>query len=1181
MAPAMPTTTGGDNSRLARFSHVPRAIDVPLNEAQEDDEDAFVEVDFTSLPEDPTELCTLLDNENGARELWMMIATAYSKKGQTDLAIEMLNRGLNSQTIERGAEAQKMPFWGALTWMYLQKARESPRRPQGFSEPDGKYRERYLETATSTLNLASRVDQSWAPTMLARGVNVLMSANLTNEPMARGRILENAFSCFEEVFKASKSRNMYALMGKAKVSYARKRYAEALEMYQRVLRNKPNMDPDPRIGIGLCLWHLGHREQARKAWERALSLKPDSYVVKTLLGMYHLQKMNQYSPDSEEFVEHYQRAMKEYMQVAWKQHPSFPLSCLGLSSYFLNRRDYVKVERLAKKVLEYSDVPELISDAHYTLARIYHAQEDAEKAKYHYMKSDALRSEKGTGVDNSGFLPAKIGLAQLQIQGQDLSAAKVTFERILATQPKCVEALTLLGTIYANEVFTACGATGVIDIKPEIMETRKKAIHYFETIRNMWKDPTKHLEPDHNVLLNLSRLYEGDSPEKALQCMQQVEQLQKDELTRQFARQYPEATEEQIAEYVKEQVDPRILNNIAVFHYQLGNYEQARILYQQAMAALPNASSKDSTLDSDALSTSLTYNLGRLEEACGNTDEAIKLYEEVKKRHEGYVDANARFLYLAMKRSPEEASKLGSKLLDSNGNNPEVRALVGWYMGKNRRKFPSNLAQVQEDQEHRLHKHTLQHYDKHDRYALTAMGNIYLIVAREMKRETESDRDKRSRMYEKAVEFFDKALLLDPKNAYAAQGLAIALAEDKRNYSVALQIFTKLKETVKEGFIFNNLGHCLTSLDQYPRAIENYEIAIKYNGEKDHNTINCLSRVWYLKGRKEKNLALDSQKTQSIASFKQSLSLARKALELSPNQTVYQFNVAFVQFQLAQQLLALKEHQRSLEDMEQAQTDLEDAIKTFSTIAKSKHSPYPGRDIEQRAVMARNTLSKQLERDIVKQREYEHQNAEKLMEAKMKREAELRRRREAEEAARRAEEEHRLALIEQRRRMQEETLGILSKKESALIDEEDEKEEKAEKRKRAKEGKSSGGGSKGGRGKKRRKEEDSSSEEEGGRGGSDSESGREGKKNKGRKRLTKGKQFKSKETIDSDDEEMDMGAPAEKPARPTLPDSDEEEALPTPKGSDDEDDLFGDDAEPAKEKSDAPAGDAEPMDVSE
>src|SRR5690606_2261307 len=179
--------------------------------------------------------------------------------------------------------------------------------------------------------------------------------------------------------------------------------------------------------------------------------------------------------------------------------------------------------------------------------------------------------------------------------------------------------------------------------------------------------------------LNLARLYEGESPEKALQCMQQVEQLQKDELARQLAMNNKDASEEEIQAQVKELVDPRILNNIAVFQYQLGHFEESRARYQQAMAALPNASTKDTPLDSDALATSLTYNLGRLEEACGNTEEAIKLYEAVKDRHEGYVDANARILYLAMKRSAEEASKLGSKLLDSNGNNPEVRALVGWY----------------------------------------------------------------------------------------------------------------------------------------------------------------------------------------------------------------------------------------------------------------------------------------------------------------------------------------------------------------------------------------------------------------------------------------------------------------------------------------------------------------------
>jgi RNA polymerase-associated protein CTR9 len=288
----------------------------------------------------------------------------------------------------------------------------------GFSEPDGKYREKYLDQATTVLNLANRVDQSWAPNMLARGVHTLMQANLSNNAADRSQRLDYAYKCFDDMLRASRGKNMYALMGKAKVTYARKRYAQALQMYQDVLRMKPNMEPDPRIGIGLCLWHLGHREAAHKAWERALSLKPDSNVIKSLLGVYHLQKMNGYSHDSEEFVGHYQKAISEYIQKAFKINKDFPLACIGLASYFFNRRHFKNAETLAKKVLEYADVPELISDAHYLLARKYHAENDVEKAKSHYIKSDAARSEKGAGVDNSGFLPAKIGLAQLQIQGQ-------------------------------------------------------------------------------------------------------------------------------------------------------------------------------------------------------------------------------------------------------------------------------------------------------------------------------------------------------------------------------------------------------------------------------------------------------------------------------------------------------------------------------------------------------------------------------------------------------------------------------------------------------------------------------------------------------------------------------------------------------------------------------------------
>ena len=89
----------------------------------------------------------------------------------------------------------------------------------------------------------------------------------------RTSTLKQALQHFEDALRVSGGRNMMAILGKARALFSLGRFPQALEGYQEVLTKAPNLtDPDPRIGIGCCLWNLGHKDDARGAWERALEL---------------------------------------------------------------------------------------------------------------------------------------------------------------------------------------------------------------------------------------------------------------------------------------------------------------------------------------------------------------------------------------------------------------------------------------------------------------------------------------------------------------------------------------------------------------------------------------------------------------------------------------------------------------------------------------------------------------------------------------------------------------------------------------------------------------------------------------------------------------------------------------------------------------------------------------------
>ncbi|KAF4335125.1 tetratricopeptide repeat 1 [Fusarium beomiforme] len=976
-----------------RFTDIPSAIDIPV---QGDQEDEAVEIDLEDLVDDPTELCTLFENERAAKTYWMTVALAYAKQHKIDHAIEMLQRGGSAIQSNSSNPRDKVSMICCLCWMYLWKSREAPRvAPQGTSVSEAKTKEYYLQLATSSLNDAARLNPSFPPIFLARGVLLLLRASLQAPSKTAGGIgsekhelLKTAVKSFDDALRVSQGKNMLALMGKARALFSMHKYPESLAIYQDVLQKMPDLvDPDPRIGIGCCFWQLGFKDDAKMAWERCVEINPDSKVANILLGLYYLDASGHVPVNSDEFLKLYKKAMTEYTQKSFKLDKGTPLTCSTFAGYFLSRKAWDNADKLAHKAIQYTDVNAIASDGWYLLARKEHYAGNTERATDYYRRADEAR-----GGTETGYLPAKFGVAQLSVLKNDLGEAKLRLEKMIQ-QSKNHEAMILLGTLYAEEVF----ANQVSDSKEDKSAELKKATALLEGVRNAWKDPKKALSPDASVLLNLARLYETDHPEKALQCLQQVEQLELDQVP-DSERPEDVTDESEVKAALRKSLPPQLLNNIGCFHSQAEKHELASDMFEAALGACMKIGEKDPEMDTDALVSTISFNLARSYESRGLTDKAVEVYEGLLARHDDYTDARARLAYIKLRKNPnKEGPDAVAKLYQENNTDLEVRALYGWYLGRvHSKKRPANLG---EDPEFRHFKHTLQNYDKHDRHALVGMGNLYLMQAREMRRESDSEKQKRSATYGKAVEFFEKALSLDSKNAYAAQGVAIALVEDKKDYKSALGIFNKVRETIRDSHLYVNLGHIYAELRQYSKAIEHYEIALSRDGKANDATIlACLGRTWLNRGRAERD----------VDAYTKALECAQKALEVAPEQMHYKFNVAFVQIQLVTMIQGLAENKRSTEQLQKAAEGLEAAITSLDEIAAHPQTPYPKHDVEQRANMARNTLRKQLERAIGKQKEWEEKNKEKIQAAKELREAELRRR----------EEERQKVLDEERERQE-------------------------------------------------------------------------------------------------------------------------------------------------------------------
>lgn len=127
-------------------------------------------------------------------------------------------------------------------------------------------------------------------------------------------------------------------------------------------------------------------------------------------------------------------------------------------------------------------------------------------------------------------------------------------------------------------------------------------------------------------------------------------------------------------------------------------------------------------------------------------------------------------------------------------------------------------------------------YDRADPSTFCALGWLHFSLGREAKSSQEIAG--RTKEYLRSAEAYQRALDLDPTSAVAAQGLAIALAEDtlslvtgnpgsvdeaktrQRLAGQALGVFSRIADSLPSGAVNVNMGHCYFARGEEEKAIQ-------------------------------------------------------------------------------------------------------------------------------------------------------------------------------------------------------------------------------------------------------------------------------------------------------------------------------------------------------------------------
>ncbi|KND04495.1 uncharacterized protein SPPG_00223 [Spizellomyces punctatus DAOM BR117] len=986
------------------------SIDIPIGHGGE-----VLEVSRRDLKENESFVFSILNDEAVPLWVYVDIALEYWKQGLRHQFEEVVRTGLRRAPREAGPVEQKhqVLLLNLLASYYIETAKSLPADSEYANDnPDRLTANQCILQATELLNEALSLDNQDVYAIVASG-NI--------------RLVRREYDEASNSFQGALSRDstcVPALLGEASVRCLKGDFDKALELYQKVLSIKPDLQPDVRVPIGICYYKLGATTQSRKALERALQLDPNNADALILLAILDWNVCRGPEAVSDDKRRLSTSANAKLLKV-YRTNKRHPLLACQMAYRKLLRKEYTECIRYADMVLQRTDVTRLRAEGLTCKARALQAMR-----KY----NEALQLfEKAAALDPSS-VSILYGLAAMQIfKGQTENACQ-TLERILQKEPQNTEAMMRLVSLYAQMPTRRTTAVELFDK----FSRSSGGGHSLDTLDS---NKDEDAVDDPNVLIDVGRALESASIKRS-------------------ASLYRRSLEKLQARGI--QIPPELYNNMAVLHQLLAESTEdatrksvenikdgvqangstdanseprtkdellisADKFYNLALSAANQSDVGDGFRRAATMTkATVQYNQARLLEAKGELRQAVDAYKQILEQYPAYTDARLRLgaIYCDEGRF-EDALEHFKLVADADPQHAESRLLIGRacsLAGKRveaKRAFDSVLKSI----------------DNQNIYALCALGNVQVGLARSAARQDPKERDE---LIVRAHRLYDAALKHDPKCVQAAIGMGILFTEVGQLRD-AYTIFSQVEQATGDlPSAALNLAHILLALDEKDAkiAIPLYEKALKKGFGQDSYVLQSLARAYYILARERKD----------DAAMHSALQWVQKAAKLNPSDAAIFFNLALVKQHMAVVLNDQPIERRNLAAMHRATEGIETAEKIFTALASRDPEHRPNYNITH--AMHRKTYCKDVrklsEKKIHETATLERQREERKErireEQRLREEQKLQKEREEQELRRHQEEERERRRAEIQAKLQEDMAR------SRQLDEE-EKEMEVNKRK--------------------------------------------------------------------------------------------------------------------------------------